>query len=267
MPRAWPSPCSALGLLFCKMRSMCWDVCNLLHAVFPPWGHTHPHKPRHTMTHSDTCWRPAPRAQPALGDAPVTHTLLPLRSHPHPGRSRCSRRAPPAGRGGASVLRSPRRAGKPQRAGRDELTPPPARPPRPNSLQMPAAPRPDLRRGPALGRPLQGAGSGLREGRAGRSGGPGAGGCPPGKGRTFVPAGILLDPAHCLSLVARGGLREGCPARSRVAPRPQPLCRVAVPPTGSLCQNFGIPVTPRPYLLFPATPGPTTRYRGSSLPP
>lgn len=105
-------------------------MCNLLHAVFSPWRRTHPHKPRHNMTHSDTCWRPASRTQPVLGNTPVTHTLPLLRSHPHPGRRRCSRRAPPAGprRRFCAPFPLPRRETATGRGGMSSRCRPPGRP-------------------------------------------------------------------------------------------------------------------------------------------
>lgn len=188
MPPPWPSS-SALGLLFCKMRSMCWDVCNLLHAVFPPRGHTHPHKPRHMVTHSDTCWRPAPRAQPALGEAPVTHTLLPPSSHPHPGRSRRSRRAPPAGprRRFCAPFPSPRRETAAGRAGMSSRRRPPGRlgltRSRCRAAQQPGSAPADGSRSPPAGRCAGtqggGASSSPRDGAGGW--GPGAAGGPPWK--------------------------------------------------------------------------------------
>lgn len=172
VPPGWPSPSSELGLIFCKMRSMCWDVCNLLHAVFSPWGHTPPHKPRHTVTHSDTSWRAAPRAQPVLGDGPVTHTLPLLRSHPHPGRSRCSRRAPPAGprRRFCAPFPSPRRETAAGRAGMSSHRRPPGRPGLTRS-RCRAAPRPESARGGRLsGAPCRALRGGSRRWRVGSSG-------------------------------------------------------------------------------------------------
>lgn len=107
-------------------------------SVFPHGGHT----PSQAATHCDTCWPPALRAQSAPGDRPVTHTLPPLRSHPHPGRSHCSRRAPPAGprRRFCAPSPSPRRETAAGRAAMSSRRRAPARPPRPNSLQMPGGP-------------------------------------------------------------------------------------------------------------------------------
>lgn len=152
---------------------MCWDVCNLTHAAFPPREHTQPHQPRHTVTHSDTRWRPAPGARPSLGDAPAIHTPPPLRSHPHSGRSHAPAALPRAGpRRFCSVPFQRRdRSG---RAGMSSRRRPPAS--QPNSLQMPAA-RPAARP----------SGAPCRTRRA--AGGRGAGGAPPaGRGGPQAPS-------------------------------------------------------------------------------
>lgn len=185
MPPGWPSPSSAFGLLFCKMRSMCWDVCNLLHAVFPPWGHT----PSQAATHCDTCWQAALRARSAPGDGPVTHTRPPLRSHPHPGRSHCSRRAPPAGprRRFCAPSPSPRRETAAGRAAMSSRRRPPARPPGPNSLQMPGGPAAPVRAGRRLsGAPCRAPRAGSRSWRPRRDWGRGL---PTPEGEGLVPLG------------------------------------------------------------------------------
>lgn len=195
MPPGWPSPASAFGLLFCKMRSMCWDVCNLLHAVFPPWGHT----PSQAATHCDTCWQAALRARSAPGDGPVTHTRPPLRSHPHPGRSHCSRRAPPAGprRRFCAPSPSPRRETAAGRAAMSSRRRPPARPPGPNSLQMPGGPAAPVRAGRRLsGAPCRAPRAGSRSWRPRRDWGrglptpEGEGLVPLGPARGLIPVGV-----------------------------------------------------------------------------
>lgn len=115
-----PPPSCALGGM-----SMCWDVCNLSHAALPPREHTQPRQPRHTVTHSDTRWRPAPGARPSLGDAPATHTHTAASALTPTFREESrSRRAAPSGP--AALLFCSLPAPGPQRAGGDELTPPPA---------------------------------------------------------------------------------------------------------------------------------------------
>lgn len=194
------------------------------------------------MTYSDTRWRPAPGTQPSLGGAPATHTTPPLHSHPHSGRSRAPAALPRSARGAALLFRSLPAPG-PQRAGRDELTPPPAGLP---GLTRSRCRRPGRERGPRA--PPAGSGGRLGAHR------------PPGRGGPQAPRPRSEPP--------RVGVGGGCPAGSRVLSRPP----AHAPPPRSAPLSCAVcfprpPPRPRPTprgappppARLPGTPGPPAR--------
>lgn len=196
-----------------------------------------------------------------------THTLPPLRSHPHPGRSHCSRRAPPAGprRRFCAPSPSPRRETAAGRAAMSSRRRPPARPPRPNSLQMPGGPA-ALRRWSAPRRGSRAPPAGRRAGApgAGGSGGTGAGGCHPGKGG-LTPLGPALRPRPLPD--ASGGvlvkaLRPHPAWFPGPSPRPLPgrlnsMCCGAVTNHPAGCPSPDLAISPfsSPTPSFPGRPG------------
>ena len=94
-----PSPLSpALRLPFCKMRSMCCDVCNLSQAISPAGTHTHTHycrpgsHPHHTHITPTHITHTYPHHTHTH-----THTHTHCRrsgSHPHPRGARLPPRSP-----------------------------------------------------------------------------------------------------------------------------------------------------------------------------
>lgn len=162
----------------------------------------------------------------SFGDTPVIHTLQPLPLPPTSREERPLHCTPPARLSARRfcVLFPSQPRGNRSGAGRDELTPPPARPPTLTRSRCRAACAgaesggvgrgrgPDRGRHGPLAPPAGAASAGPLEAGAAGSGLRGAGGgCPPRKRRALLPSARLFSGlTHCLrSVPGRGDVGEG----------------------------------------------------------